>query len=220
MSWIRARGHRGRWVSWLLPVGAAVGLYCGSQARGSPAGVVGDRLVVSVNQANFTQRQAEIYLAVKEAIRGGAGDRVAFIGASNWPQALDAFTEDMAVLLELQRLGSFTVLDQASEKYAALLRQRLREQPQLKAQLRRLGADEPAIARGLDTVLRVSAFRQSKDRQESQSSQAMGQKGQGRPSGAPKWLTDLLDRTVTRRYVGASQYQLIEPVVTGASGGR
>jgi hypothetical protein len=193
----------------------------GVEAADAP---LGDRLVLSINNLPYTQRQVEIYIAVKESLRkpatgpDGAAAKsapVRLVESRNWGDALTVFAEDMIILQEAQRLGSFQSADQLLTKYDQVVKARIAGDRELRDGLLRLGADEQAVARTLETVLRVAAFRRSRDRQE----QISGDKdapeldGGSAASGAKsaRWLVELQERGVVRRYEGASEYQMIQP---------
>lgn len=178
--------------------------------RGMGQGVLGDRLVVAVNNVPYTQRQAELYITIKECLRKTPDDSVTLIGAQNWDDALAAFTEDMAVLQEVQRLGSFSAQDQLLDKYSAQVRRKIDGSAPLREFLARLGADEAAVQRAMDMALRIAAFRHSKDRQEGNANTA--------PQSGQKWLNELLQRTMTRRFSRAREYETIRPLGHAPSG--
>lgn len=174
--------------------------------------VVGDRLVIQVNGVPYTQRQIEIYIHIKETLRKTADGQVRLISAGNWSEAVAVFSEDMLVLQESQRLGSFQAPDQALDKYLAIVREKISKGPSLKSVLDRLGANEQAQGRALEEVLRIAAFRRSKERQEEQSKKPEG----ATKTGSQKWLEDLKNRAMVRRYDNADVYQIIEPTGRGS----
>ncbi len=169
---------------------------------------LGDRLVLSINNVPYSQRQVESYINVKESLRKTNDGNVRVIDASNWNDALTVFSEDMVILQEAQRLGSFSTQDQLVDKYHAVVRDKVAQGGELKKSLTRLGIDEPALAKALDDVLRVAAFRRSKDRQESQ-----GTKGaqKGAVTGKVQWLEELTLRAIVRPYEGARTYESVGP---------
>lgn len=180
-------------------------LLCGFGAFASP---VGDRLVLSVNGVPYSQRQVETYINVKESLRKTNDGNVRVIDKANWHDALTVFSEDMIILQEAQRLGSFSTQDQLVDKYHAVVRDKISQGGELKRSLARLGVDEPTLAKALDDVLRVAAFRRSKDRQESQGAKT---KKMDLSQAKVEWLEDLTTRAIVRPYEGAHEYLLIEP---------
>lgn len=177
----------------------------------APAQTLGDRLVIAINNVPYSQRQVETYIAIKECLRKTANDEVRLVTAGNWSDAIAVFSEDMTVLQEAQRLGSFQNADQLLDKYQKVVKDKIAKNADLKTQLTRLGIDDQGVARALETVLRVAAFRRSKDRQAQIS-------GEREPTvkgdaAAPRWLTDLEDRSVSRQYEGVRTYQIIEPTL-------
>lgn len=169
---------------------------------------LGDRLVLSINNVPYSQRQVESYINVKESLRKTNDGNVRVIDGTNWNDALTVFSEDMIILQEAQRLGSFSTQDQLVDKYHAVVRDKIAQGGELKKSLVRLGVDEPALAKALDDVLRVAAFRRSKDRQESQ-----GTKGAKKvpESGKVQWLDELTLRAIVRPFENARTYHAIGP---------
>ena len=182
------------------------GLFSGAGAYGAP---LGDRLVLSINNVPYTQRQVETYINVKESLRKTNDGNVRVIDATNWGDALAVYSEDMIILHEAQRLGSFSTQDQLIDKYHAVVRDKIAHGGELKKSLTRLGIDEVTLAKALDDVLRVAAFRRSKDRQESQGGK--GVRKRDADTGKVQWLADLSNRAIVRPYDDAKTYQAIEP---------
>lgn len=175
---------------------------------------IGDRLVVAVNGVGYTQRQAESYVVVKESLRKTADGSARVVDERNWAQALSVFAEDMIVLQEAERLGSFQNEQQLIDKYTAAIRQKMQSGKALADTMMRLGAptpESPAVRRTIELVLRVAAFRRSKDRQAPEAKDAEAEVAP-RPSGArPKWLDELASRAVVRQYQDAERWLVIQP---------
>lgn len=175
---------------------------------------VGDRVVVTINNVPFTQRQVEGYINIKESLRKNVEGKLRLVNASQWEDALTVFTNDAVFLIEAQRIGSVTIPENLAKKYIDLLREKSVTNPELKAMFLRLGLSDGSLERAVDTVLRVAAFRRSKERQESQSQL---QTGEGADGGIrfSMWQKELLDRAIIRRYEDAAQYILIQPAAGG-----
>lgn len=164
---------------------------------------LGDRLVVGINNVPYTQRQVECYILVKESLRKTDTGVSRVIDERSWPQALAVFSEDMSVLQEAERLGSYQNETGIVEKFFDVVKQKRKKGHALDGALKRLGVDDQGLTRTLESVLRVAAFRKAKDK--------------GASDSRVKWLADLVDRSVVRYYRDASKYVLIEP--TGPQGG-
>jgi hypothetical protein len=177
--------------------------------------VIGDRIVLAVNNVPYTQRQLELYLTIKESIRSTLDLNVTVVNERSWSEALNAFTEEMMILQEALRLGSFAAPDQLLDKYNAVLRTKLARNAPLSQTMVRLGVDDLAMSRALDSVLRVASFRQNKNRQESQIAGAQKTAPVAGEAKEPKWLQDLRARANTRVLAGAEVYLEIEPTVGG-----
>jgi hypothetical protein len=182
----------------------------------SPTGLaqLGDRLVVSINNLPYSQRQVEVYIAVKEALRVNTKGQVLVVQENNWKPALNAFSEDMIILQEAMRLGSFQVNDTMMAKYLDIVQSKSATDPRFAEVVARLGIDRKTLLRTLEDVLRVAGFRRSKKRQEdvaSKDSDRVPSKGRQR------WLRELEERAVSRVYQGAYGYRFINPTLGSSS---
>jgi hypothetical protein len=192
------------------------------------AGTLGDRLVVSINNVPYTQRQVEVYIAIKESLRRPRrAAPVRLVSAGNWSEAVKVFSDDMLILQEAVRLGSFQTAEQNFDKYEQVVRARCKDDDGLRAVAARLGIDDLTIAKTLETVLRVAAFRRSKDRQAAVAG-AGAEAGKGKaknkdddegleedakaaPAGAARWFVELEERAVVRMFQDAHDYVVIDP---------
>ena len=193
--------------------------FAGFAAAPALAQQLGNRLVLAINQVPYSQRQIELYTAVRVALFAPADQTGTLVDSANWNASLALFTTEMVILQEAQRLGSFGTVDAVLEKYSARLQARRTAHGKFAMALQRLGADDPALAHTLENVLRVAAFRRSKNRQEAQDISAAGGATPTQPGGAAKWLSDLSGRAATRLYLGGDVYQTIQPVQRSLEGG-
>ena len=186
----------------------------------SPVGRLGDRLIVSVNNLPYTQRQIEAYATVREALRSGSVSDGVVVASGNWKDAVDMFTEEMIILQEAQRLGGFQAESRLTSKFQSLLSERLQANSSLRTTLERLGYHAKSSRRLVDAILRVATFRRSKERQlnaqVSDKSVTNKTDGPPAPAGAPvnaggPWLDDLKARTIVRHYEEAFRYVMIYP---------
>lgn len=176
---------------------------------------LGDRVVLTINNVPFTQRQVEGYINIKECLRKSSDGSIRLVNAGLWRDALTVFTSDAVLLLEAQRVGGITIPESMTKKYLELLKTKSVSNPELKAMLARLGLNDGGLERAIDTVLRVAAFRRSKERQETQS-QLPFSGADGRGSAGLRvaaWQKDLMDRAIVRRYEDADQYVVIHPAL-------
>jgi len=197
----------------------AVLTFTGIAAAPALAQQLGDRLILAINQVPYSQRQIELYTAIRTALFAPSDQTGVVVGSSNWTAALELFSTDMMILQEAQRLGSFGTIDAVLEKYSAQLQARRAAHGEFAMALQRLGADDPALAHTLESVLRVVAFRRSKNRQEAQDLSAGSGATLAQPGGVAKWLSDLSGRAATRLYLGAEVYRPIQPVQRSLEGG-
>jgi len=201
-------------VRWLL--GPALFMWLTASAFAS--GVLGDRLVIAVNSLPYSQRQLELYLTIKQSLRPEEVGEQQIVSAANWSEALTVFSEEMMILQEAMRLGSFAASDQLLDQYNGALRKKMSRGTKLQNTLIRLGVDDLAVSRTLDSILRVASYRQNRNRQEIQGlSVKKSAIGQAKDS-EPKWLQELRGRTNMRVFSGADIYREISPTVGGGSG--
>lgn len=200
-----------------LVFGLALAVCVGvSVVDSAAAQTTGDRLVVAVNNIPYSQRQVEAYVAVKESLRKipesgtavAAAGAVRLVDAGNWGDALAVFTEDMIILQEAHRLGSFATLDQTVEKFQGVVKDRAARAGTFRSALSRLGVDDQALVRTLEDVLRVAAFRRARERPQEASAP---DDDKGEDGGAPSWLVELTDRAVVRQFSGAESFVAIAP---------
>ncbi len=209
-----ARVHNGAVVRCVTLLTAAVLSVSASSTRVFAAnqevqGPVGDRLVLAVNDLPYSQRQVEAYITVKESLRQTSDGSVRSVSAANWDDALTVFAEDMIVLQESQRLGSFQAPADLLAKFSSVVQDKTQRGPALRQTMQRLGVDDAQLGRTLEIVLRVAAFRRSRDRHDVQNGAASQDSG--------KWLVELTDRAIVRRFEGAAVYVVIEPILGGAA---
>lgn len=201
---------------WMPCILLQLAVMAGAQAPS--AGVLGDRLIVSINSLPYTQRQIEAYATVREALRSPQAGEQAVVVAQNWKEAIELFSEEMIILQEAQRLGGFQAESRLTQRYRQLLAERMQKGAALRATLQRLGYDKNALSRIVDAILRVASFRRSKERQPGVSASernGIQQDGPPAPMGSPSlgggpWLDDLKTRAVVRHYDGAWRYERIQ----------
>lgn len=185
---------------------------------GNSSANIGDRAVLSINNFTYTQRQVEMYIVVKESLRRNASLETArVVNAGNWNEALLVFTEDMIVYQEAQRLGALQAPDQLIDKFVSLIKEKNKKSELFRATMSRLGADQAGVTRVLDMVIRISAFRRSKERQATATSTNDLPDDTGTK---PAWLVELIDRVVVRRYEGALLFVEISPEIRSAPGAK
>ncbi len=180
---------------------------------------VGDRAVLAINNVTYTQRQIEMYIVVKESLRKNTGIETArVVNAANWNEAVVVFTEDMIIYQEAQRLGGLQAPDQLVERFVSLINEKSKKSDVFRATMSRLGADQVGITRVLDSVIRIAAFRRSKDRQAS-TTETTGEIEE-QTGATPEWLTEITERSIVRRYEGTSQFVEIAPSVRSSPSGQ
>jgi hypothetical protein len=203
---LEAQGLRGGGAvlkSFIMVIGISV-FFCSA----SYAGQIGDRLVVSINNQPYSQRQIEVYFSIKEILRDKIDASLLIANKDNWKKFLNLFIEDMIVLQEATRLGSFQINDAALEKYFGIIQLRYQKNDLLQANYSRLGIDSATLKNTLSNVLRVAGFRRSKSKMIDKSS--LDELDE--PRVTKRWLSELRERAVTRTFENAYKFKVIDPV--------
>ena len=162
------------------------------------AGELGARLVVSINNVSYSQRNVEMYIITKESLR--LNQQPLLVDAKVWKTALNVFIEDMIILQETIRLGSFKNSEEVVVKFSKNVESQRKRFAKLDSKLKSLDANTNEIYATVDDVLRIVAYRQSKSN-----------KNSSREYSKPLWLKNLVNRAVVRQFSDASNYQEISP---------
>ena len=144
---------------------------------------------------------------MREALRADQKGKVPKIDAQSWPMAIDTFIDDAVVQQDAQRLGSFQPSDAAMQRALDEVLTRRKADPEFAANLSRLGVDDASLERTLHNILRIEAFRRSKERQAAVSAR-------GDDSGeenTTNWAQTLRERAVARIFQGARDWIEIHP---------
>jgi hypothetical protein len=160
---------------------------------------LGDRLVVEVNKTPYSQRQVEAYVMLRDLLREKPSTLL--VNANNWEILFRYFTEEMAIHQEALRLGSVQLPEENVRKALAFVQSKLKDEP-LRGYAARLGLDTSSLNRVIGAILRVDAFRTSREKQAALSSN---------DSKRQNWLRELFDRTIVRFYADAFRYAEIQP---------
>jgi hypothetical protein len=167
--------------------------------RATAESILGDRLVVEVNKTPYSQRQVESYVMLRELLREKPS--VLVVNANNWEILFRYFTEEMAIHQEALRLGSVQLPEEGVRKALGFVQGKLKDEP-LRGYAARLGLDTSSLNRVLGAILRVDAFRTSREKQAALSNN---------DSKRQNWLRELFDRTIVRFYADAFRYAEIQP---------
>ncbi len=175
-----------------------------SLVNGAP--VLGDRILFEINNSYFTQRQLEVYLLIKEALRKRApGQNVTVVSKKTWQAAMKSFETDMLIQQEVQKFGSFLPSKEISDKTIALVERRNQNDSVFQNAKKRLAISRENMVWAVSTILQIQAFRKNKNRGEKYTRQANRNQ--------PAWLEELRLRMVIRKFKGADTYVQIVPAV-------
>lgn len=166
-----------------------------------------DRVILEINSNVYTQRMLEIYLILRGAL---GSDRVVsdieVVSEKNWKSALDAFIDEMLVLQEAQRTGSFSASGKTIDGALQMIDEALKRHPSALARLAGLDVDANQKMRMVSWILKVEGFRRSKSRQGQDESSVTVKEKKGLKT---DWVKELQERAVVRTLDGATTYRPI-----------
>lgn len=180
-----------------------------AKAEASPA-VLGDRIIIEVNNTPYTQRQMELYSLVKQLLL--PNDRpLVLANADTWEGILNDFEDDVVVELEALRLGSFNPSDAAVAKAEEVLNKKITASADARAAREKLKMDRKTSMRVLTSVMRVEAFARSKQKQTSLMNSVLSEEDAPPVTSSGDWRKDLKARAVSRYFKDAKSYVSISP---------
>jgi hypothetical protein len=173
-----------------------------SSLLSSPS-VLGDRVLFEIDNNYFTQRQLEIHILVKEALRKrGLGDSFGLVSEKTWSQARETFIVDMLIHHEVQRFGSFLPTPDLTSKTLDYITKKNGKDRAYQAGVRRLGVQKEDLLTAVTNILQIEAYKKNKQ-------------GPGLQTEAgatyPPWIEEIRARVVVRDLKGSEAYQSIQP---------
>lgn len=181
------------------------GLYFFALPR-AQAEIISDRLVLEINKSAYTQRQLELYAALRSAL---VSSDPTLVGQKNWHEQLELFRREMIVEQEAQRLSSTQPNRKTVQAGLDILEDRRKKSAAFATFLKRMQADEPTQRRILASIIRVRAFLASKEKQYAPDSSRLQEKAD--VDFTADWFVKLEQRTPYRVFEGARQYMAIDP---------
>lgn len=166
-----------------------------------------ERLVVEIEKSASSQRDLEVYMALRSFVIEGAV-HVEVSDPSIWSQNLDRYAWDMIVDHEAQRLGSFQIDGRTLGKIADAWDRLVTKDPAVASFTRRLAVDRDTVRAAATTVLRVQAFISTKERQTLQGIKETFRPGVLNPKA--EWFVKLEQRLSYRVFEGARNYVRID----------
>jgi hypothetical protein len=178
-------------------------LSAGATARSTQ---LGDRLLLEVGNTFYSQYQLQCYDLVR-TILDEKKWATPYEGpnAGNWGELVRNFALEMVILQEAQRLGSFFPTQEAVGLGIKKINSLKLSNAHLGEAFAEMQMDEPSLLRTVAIVLQVGAFRANKPATNPGDAQLA----------EPKWLKDLLDKTLIRYLDGSRSYMVIEPTLEG-----
>jgi hypothetical protein len=123
--------------------------------------VLGDRVVVSINNIPYTQLQVEGYVNVKETLRKDIENSLP-VSQDNWQIALAAFILDMVVYQEANKSSGFRPQSEGVQKSLEIVKSSLAKSPTFSNRFQKLGIDDQLIKEHLSRILTLENLRRSR----------------------------------------------------------
>lgn len=168
----------------------------------------GDRVILEINSNVYTQRALESYLIFRAALGADKSrSKVDIVANDDWKNALGSFTDEMLILQDAQRAGSFSASGKTIDAALQMIEDSLKSLPKMQTRLNSLRVDAAQRGKIVSWILKVEGFRRSKDRQNADVDPSAANKSKALAKN--DWLKELQDRAVVRLFDGASTYRPI-----------
>lgn len=189
-------------------------LICLACASSSPSwsATIADRLVLEVDNTSYSQRQFELYVALRSALYGEDASKIVLVSEKNWSEQLEFFRLDMLVEQEAQRLSTAPPGKRVVDAGVEVVKRKIDRSQQFKDYLVHMNADDAVVRRTLTSVLRVKSFLVSRGRQYGADVSRVEEKAE--VDRTADWFIRLEQRTPFRIFEGARRYQAIDPKVS------
>lgn len=162
--------------------------------------IVGDRLILSINNIPFSQLQIEALMNVKETLRADP-NQSQIVDQSNWALALSAFITDMTEYLEASKTSGYRPQRELVLKTTERVKLALQSSPKFKSRFAALGLDDAAIREQVTRILTIENLRRSRQG-------AIGAKDSQAPG---VWQDELMRNTMIRWFDNGKTYEHIQP---------
>lgn len=183
-------------------------MHPGVAMANAAAPVLLDRLVLEVNKVSFTQRQFELYMALKSILEQGTAGQVELVTERNWSSQLQSFKNEMLVEQEASRLSSVQPNRKMVEASKRMVDNKRQGDLIFSSFLHRVRANDTNIRRTLALVMRVKGFVISRQRQ--RTGRVAAKQRKGVLDKDADWFQDLERRVPYRIYEGARKWQPVQ----------
>tara|TARA_B100001094_G_scaffold309009_1_gene342251 strand:+ start:304 stop:1044 length:741 start_codon:yes stop_codon:yes gene_type:complete len=170
----------------------------------SASGALLDRLVLEVNGVTYSQRQLELYLVTKDALRKPISETLSFVGKSNWSRSLERFINDMVISQEAQRFSGYTPSDVLLNAAKQTLFERREADLIFATFFKRMSVSDSEVRFIISRHLKLTEYLRSRNR-----------KSEAVPFIKSAWFLKLKDRAVYRIYKGGDAFKEINPSLLG-----
>lgn len=164
--------------------------------------ILGDRLIVEINNKSYTQRQVEVYMTIKETIKTSGYKNIKLIEKNTWNDFLEEFVFDMLIDQKARILNSFNPTNIMIQKTIKIFETKKAKNKNLLKKITALSINKLTLLHVIPSVLRVETFRRNKAKK-------AGFKF--KMSIKPEWIINLRNKAIIRYYKGAKIYKQIHP---------
>ena len=171
-----------------------------------------DRLILEINGKSYSQRQMEVYQALRTIASGEASDK-GLPGPANWLLSIDNFRDEMMIYINIEndaeKMDKLQVDSKAIRQVQEKLEALVATDDKWRDFHRRYSISDREVTEHLIRMFKVQAYLESRGRPATP--------GQGVLSGyrkidvAEPWFMTLFHATPHRLYDRARSYQVIEP---------
>jgi hypothetical protein len=172
-----------------------------------------DRLILEINGKSYSQRQMEVYQALRTIASGEPSDK-GLPGPDSWSSAIDSFRDEMMIYINIEndaeKMEKLQVDSKAIRQVQEKLEALVATDDKWRDFHRRYSISDREVTEHLIRMFKVQAYLESRGRPATV--------GQGVLSGYRKidvtesWFVTLFHATPHRLYDRAQSYKVIEPL--------
>lgn len=166
---------------------------------------LGDRVIVAINDQNYTQRQLEMYFVMRQSLLENQNFAGELITQANWGEALAFFVEEMVLLQESDRIGGAVVPQEQLVRLSKRSSTQFSKNSNLEKLAKQLEMDNSLRESMLASIQRVESLKNFKN----QTSLNRNSDGQNKNLAIKEWLNEVFSRTIIRYYKDAKIFRTL-----------
>lgn len=174
-------------------------------AIANSAEILGDRVIVAINDQSYTQRQLEMYFVMRQSLLENHNFSGQLITKANWNEALTFFVEEVVLLQESDRIGGAVVPQEQLVKLAKRSSAQFSKNGSLEKLAKQLEMDDALKEAMLANIQKVESLKNFKN----QTSLNRKSEGQNKNLAINEWLNEVFSRTIIRYYKDAKVFRTL-----------